>query len=1455
MSADTGSATRQSALITLSPRALKLKEVLHNFVEYECIPAEKLFHVQMGKMGTEDRWKIVPPVIEHLKSRAKSLGLWNLFLPNYYPESPGLTNLEYAVLCEIMGRTHLAAEACNCSAPDTGNMEVFARYGSPAQKKKWLEPLLNGTIRSAFAMTEPAVASSDATNIETRIEKKGDHYLINGRKWWISGAGDPRCKVYLLMGKSDFGAEKHRQQSVVIVPADAPGITVVRPLTVFGYDDAPHGHCEIIFKDVRVPLDNMVLGEGRGFEIIQGRLGPGRIHHCMRSIGMAERALEYHLLRATDPARKTFGKVLAAHGSASDSIALSRMEIDQARLLVLQAADTMDRLGPKAAMHHIALAKVVVPSAVLRVIDRAIQAHGAGGVGPDVPLAYFYAQMRTLRIADGPDEVHMRQIGKVELQRASELRAMLEKKIAVEGKFLRDGAKLTTAEGDSTKVAVGVSVEASAVVEQLRGRARDIEAELQAVQIQIQDIEKQLRKLKKPSLLSIRTLLAGNHAQLLSDQTKQLKILRRKAAEITITHRAAVNVLEKRKKDMSALEPHVDQLRKLRIELSSHLFRIFADEKRDISARNWVMELLETMNARRDALLNHEMGLSEVQTARAKLAAVMEEAEVYLDWLDGKETSGIEIVDVGGWSSSVRKVVNDVVKCMHRAGTLAPELPAFVAKFEPQDLNSVVGGVGERKRAYVDNLVGKVRDRLGHVETCEGFLADVVKFLSGVVEGYERQLEVAVVGMGKRRLEVVEMLISSGRVVGGGFRLAASAAGEVLLEEPPAYAEGGGHGASPIPICVVDSSETIASDAADSEASEPVIEQQPSTGILTSASSSTTLVDLASNATFPQQADSIVLKTPIPQVLPHSSDPSTLQETETSNNPTPKQNAEEIVDAPTPTINENEDEITTDLIRPLPIEKIVGESGDDFEATCDSPKNVSPLEIIEFPIVLLDATLANCPAVAEFHHYVKPVKNPKLSAFCTELTGIEQKTVDAGIPFNEVFKNLEVFITSHGLTKDNTIVITCGDWDLKTMFPIQLSVTGIPATPELFQQWCNLKKAFADFKKKPATGMAGMLTTLGLPLVGRHHSGIDDARNIANVARTLVAQGCLIEVTTTVQPKKPKQPKADGAAVAATATTRTIPGEPPGKNVVKIPSQPKKKNNTPKQPPPPVPDCGPIIDIGANLTHKPFNKETLPSYLKRARKEAGVRHIILTGTSIKGSQEAIQVCREYNSAPNAAEDYPHLTCTVGVHPHDSGRHCEGEGDWVSTLQTLISSNRDIVVAVGECGLDFDRNFSTPAHQILAFEKQIELALKLDLPLFLHERSAHEKFVEIYERYNKKGNLRGVLHCYTGETEGHLEKCLQLGLHIGITGWVTDMRPGRGEGLASIVPKIPLERLMVETDAPFLTPRNLKPLPKVNEPALLGWVVKGVGECFGMDVKEIGRISTKNAVEFFKLPAI
>ena len=387
-----------------------LQKRLLAFMDEYVYPNEKVFYQQINE---GDRWQPTA-IIEELKPKARAAGLWNLFLPEN-PYGEGLSNLEYAPLCEIMGRSPMAPEAFNCSAPDTGNMEVLARYGSEEQKERWLKPLLNGEIRSCFAMTEPAVASSDATNIQSSIVRERDQYVINGLKWWSSGAGDPRCKIAIFMGKTDPTAPLHKQQSMILVPMDAPGVTIKRMLTVFGYDHAPHGHGEVVYENVRVPASNMLLGEGRGFEIAQGRLGPGRIHHCMRLVGLAERALETMCKRVRS--RVAFGKPIAAQGTIRADIATSRMEIEQSRLLTLKAAYMMDTVGNKAARAEIAMIKVAAPTMACRVIDWAIQAHGGAGVCDDHGLARAYAHARTLRLADGPDEVHRNQIGKIELSK------------------------------------------------------------------------------------------------------------------------------------------------------------------------------------------------------------------------------------------------------------------------------------------------------------------------------------------------------------------------------------------------------------------------------------------------------------------------------------------------------------------------------------------------------------------------------------------------------------------------------------------------------------------------------------------------------------------------------------------------------------------------------------------------------------------------------------------------------------------------------------------------------------------------------------------------------------------------------------------------------------------------------------------------------------------------------
>jgi acyl-CoA dehydrogenase len=395
----------------LSAKTKELKQRLESFMEAHVYPNEHRFHDEVER----DRWKPTG-IVEELKTKARAQSLWNLFLPQD-ENGAGLTNLEYAPLCEIMGRSHMAPEIFNCSAPDTGNMEVLARYGTSEQKDKWLKPLLAGEIRSCFSMTEPEVASSDATNISASIVRVADEYVINGHKWWSSGAGDPRCKIAIFMGKSNPSAPAHKQQSMILVPLESTGVKIVRMLTVFGYDHAPHGHAEIYFENVRVPATNMLLGEGRGFEIAQGRLGPGRIHHCMRCIGVAERALETMCSRVQT--RIAFGKPLAEHGTIRADIAASRMEIEQTRLLTLKVAYMMDTVGNKAARSEIAMIKVVAPNVALRVLDRAIQAHGGAGVSQDTFLASAWAMVRTLRLADGPDEVHTESIAKWELAKSN----------------------------------------------------------------------------------------------------------------------------------------------------------------------------------------------------------------------------------------------------------------------------------------------------------------------------------------------------------------------------------------------------------------------------------------------------------------------------------------------------------------------------------------------------------------------------------------------------------------------------------------------------------------------------------------------------------------------------------------------------------------------------------------------------------------------------------------------------------------------------------------------------------------------------------------------------------------------------------------------------------------------------------------------------------------------------
>ncbi|KAF2022102.1 acyl-CoA dehydrogenase NM domain-like protein [Aaosphaeria arxii CBS 175.79] len=411
----------------VSERARKTLDLVEKFVNEECLPADPVYHAQLGTGAT--RWTY-PPIMTELKTKARSLGLWNQFLAGHEHGGAGFTNLEYGLMCEQLGRSRTASEATNNAAPDTGNMELLAKYGSEAQKKRWLGPLLEGEIRSCYVMTEPDTASSDATNVQLSIKREGNEYVLNGQKWWISGAGDPRCKVYIVLGKTDPNhADKYKQQSIIIVPSDSPGIEVKRMLSVYGYDDAPHGHAHLIFRNVRVPAENIVLGEGRGFEVMQGRMGPGRIHHAMRSIGAAEEALRWLLTRANAPHKQPFGKQLSEQGVILQWMAKSRIEIDAARLIVLNAAAAIDAGNAKTALVEIAQAKILVPNMALDVIDRAVQTHGAEGICQDTPLAYMWAQVRTVRIADGPDEAHLEQLGKKENKKAAEARDLIQRQV------------------------------------------------------------------------------------------------------------------------------------------------------------------------------------------------------------------------------------------------------------------------------------------------------------------------------------------------------------------------------------------------------------------------------------------------------------------------------------------------------------------------------------------------------------------------------------------------------------------------------------------------------------------------------------------------------------------------------------------------------------------------------------------------------------------------------------------------------------------------------------------------------------------------------------------------------------------------------------------------------------------------------------------------------------------
>lgn len=415
------------ALPFVSERAKKYLDIVEKFVDEECTPADPIAQALIGT-NVEQRFSSHPQILEDLKVKARKLGLWNMFLPKaHFKEGAGFSNLEYGLMAEYLGKSLIASEACNCAAPDTGNMEVLAKYGTEVQKRKWLDPLLEGKIRSAFLMTEPDIASSDATNIQLTMHKEGNEWVLNGSKWWSSGAGDPRCALYIVMGKTDKNnKDPYKQQSVILVDSETKGITVQRMMSVFGYDDAPHGHGQITFENVRVPADNMVLGPGRGFEIIQGRLGPGRIHHAMRSIGAAEKALDFFIARCNDPSKKPFGRYLHEHGVMVDRIARARIDIDASRLIVCNAAIVIDERTAKGALKEIAQAKVLVPQTLLDVIDKAIQAYGGAGVCQDTPLANMYAHGRTMRIVDGPDEVHLQQLGRNENKRGKEVREKID---------------------------------------------------------------------------------------------------------------------------------------------------------------------------------------------------------------------------------------------------------------------------------------------------------------------------------------------------------------------------------------------------------------------------------------------------------------------------------------------------------------------------------------------------------------------------------------------------------------------------------------------------------------------------------------------------------------------------------------------------------------------------------------------------------------------------------------------------------------------------------------------------------------------------------------------------------------------------------------------------------------------------------------------------------------------